>query len=183
MKSDRKLRLTGGRVCLRRVEKKDCDEFLRLIRKSSRFHRGLVSPPKERRHFLAWVKRGGEASAAHFLLCRVGDETILGAISLGHIIRGNLHSAFVGYYIGGPFARQGYMTEALQLALRFAFNQLRLNRLEANIQPRNLASKSLVRRAGFVREGISRRYLKVCGRWQDHERWAILAEDWRRQQR
>ena len=75
------------------------------------------------------------------------------------------------------------MTQALQLALRFAFNQLRLNRLEANIQPRNLASKSLVRRAGFVREGISRRYLKVFGRWQDHERWAILAEDWRRQQR
>jgi ribosomal-protein-alanine N-acetyltransferase len=179
----RKLCLTAGRVCLRGVEKKDCDEFIRLIRKSGGLHRGLVSPPKERRQFLAWVRRGGEADAARFLLCRVGDGTIVGAINVGHIIRENLNSAYLGYYIGAPFARQGYMTEALQLALRFGFNGLRLNRLEANIQPRNLASKSLVRRAGFVREGISRRYLKVCGRWRDHERWAILAEDWRRRQR
>ena len=108
---------------------------------------------------------------------------ILGAINVSHIILGNLKSAFVGYYIGAQFARQGYMTEALALTLRFAFKGLRLNRLEANVQPRNHGSKSLVRRAGFVREGSSRRYLKVCGRWQDHERWAMLAEDWRRRRR
>jgi len=183
VKSHRTLRLIGKRIHLRRVEKTDCDEFIRLVRRSREFHRGLVSPPKEKRKFLAWVRRGRKADAAYFLLCRSGDGTILGAIPVGHIIRGNLNSAFLGYYIGAPFAQQGYMTEAVQLALRFAFNGLRLNRLEANIQPRNLASKSLVRRAGFVREGISRRYLKVCGRWRDHERWAILAGDWRRRKR
>ena len=71
------------------------------------------------------------------------------------------------------------MTEALRLALRYAFQQLKLHRLEANIQPRNFASIALVKRAGFVYEGYSRRYLKVCGRWRDHERWAIIAENWK----
>ena len=71
------------------------------------------------------------------------------------------------------------MTEALKLVLRYAFKDLKLHRLEANIQPGNMASVALVKRAGFVREGYSRRYLKICGRWRDHERWAILAEDWK----
>ena len=82
------------------------------------------------------------------------------------------------------YAGQGYMTEALRLLLRYAFLKLKLHRLEeANIQPKNVASIALVRRAGFVREGYSRRYLKICGRWRDHERWALIAEDWKRNQR
>jgi ribosomal-protein-alanine N-acetyltransferase len=73
------------------------------------------------------------------------------------------------------------MTEAIQLLLRYVFADLKLHRLEANIQPGNVASIALVKRAGFVREGYSRRYLKIHGRWRDHERWAILVEDWRKQ--
>ena len=64
------------------------------------------------------------------------------------------------------------------LILAYAFTELKLHRLEANIQPHNAASIALVKRAGFVREGFSRRYLKICGEWRDHERWAILVEDW-----
>ena len=71
------------------------------------------------------------------------------------------------------------MTEALQLALRHAFRALKLHRVEANIEPGNEASIALVRGAGFTREGFSRRYLKHGGRWRDHERWALLREDWR----
>ena len=69
------------------------------------------------------------------------------------------------------------MQAGLRLVLAHAFSKLRLHRLEANIQPRNTASVQLVRSCGFVREGYSRRYLKISGRWKDHERWAILAED------
>jgi len=72
------------------------------------------------------------------------------------------------------------MTEAIALMLRHAFVDLKLHRLEANIQPGNVPSIALVKRGGFVKEGYSRRYLKICGRWRDHERWAILVEDWRR---
>jgi ribosomal-protein-alanine N-acetyltransferase len=63
--------------------------------------------------------------------------------------------------------------------LRYAFKQLKLHRVEANIQPENVASIALVKRAGFVNEGYSRRYLKIGGQWRDHERWAILHEDWK----
>ena len=75
------------------------------------------------------------------------------------------------------------MTEALALTLRIAFGRLRLHRVEANIQPGNRASIALVRRAGFRREGLSPRYLKIGGRWRDHERWALTVEDWRRRRR
>ena len=71
------------------------------------------------------------------------------------------------------------MTEALQLVLREAFTKLGLHRLEANIQPGNTASIALAKRCGFELEGFSPRYLKVGGRWRDHERWAIRAETWR----
>ena len=72
------------------------------------------------------------------------------------------------------------MTEGMQLVLGHAFRAVNLHRLEANIQPENSASLSLVRKCGFVREGFSRRYLKIGRRWRDHERWAMLAEDFTR---
>ena len=92
-------------------------------------------------------------------------------------MRGPFQSAYLGYYGFAPFEGQGYMTEAMRLVLRHAFGAMRLHRVEANIQPGNAASIALVRRCGFHLEGFSPRYLKVSGRWRDHERWAILGED------
>lgn len=91
-----------------------------------------------------------------------------------------LWRAYLGFYAGAAHAGQGFMGEGLRLVLRHAFRRLRLHRLEANIQPGNVASKRLVRRCGFRREGFSQRYLRVFGRWRDHERWAVTAEDVRR---
>ena len=107
------------------------------------------------------------------------DRSILGFFNLSHITRGSLQSAYLGYAIGSTFAGQGYMREGIELVLRDAFLTLRLHRIEANIQPGNQASIALARGAGFSREGFSPRYLKIGGRWRDHERWAVLAEDWR----
>jgi ribosomal-protein-alanine N-acetyltransferase len=103
----------------------------------------------------------------------------VGSINLSQIFLGSFRNAYLGYYVGAQYSGQGYMTEAFQLMLRYAFDKLKLHRLEANIQPQNVASIALVKRAGFVREGYSRRYLKISGRWRDHERWAIIVEDWK----
>jgi [ribosomal protein S5]-alanine N-acetyltransferase len=70
------------------------------------------------------------------------------------------------------------MTEGLRLTLKYAFKVLKLHRVEANIQPGNVASIKLVRRCGFKREGFSPKYLKIGGRWRDHERWAIRTDNW-----
>jgi ribosomal-protein-alanine N-acetyltransferase len=174
--------VVGERVFLRPPTARDLEEFISLNRASTRLHRGLVSPPAEPEQFHAFLKRCRRADCACFLICRVADGAIVGSINLSQIFRGGFQNAYLGYYVGQPYAGEGYMTEALRLMLRYAFAHLRLHRLEANIQPGNVASIALVRRAGFMREGYSRRYLKVCGRWRDHERWALIAEEWEAKQ-
>jgi ribosomal-protein-alanine N-acetyltransferase len=113
-----------------------------------------------------------------FVICLVEDQRIIGVCNLSQIFRGNLQQAFLGYWVGAAFSGRGYMTDALRLVLRYGFENLKLHRIEANIQPENGNSKRLVTRVGFRLEGFSARYLKVVGRWRDHERWAICREDW-----
>jgi ribosomal-protein-alanine N-acetyltransferase len=174
----------GPRVFLRKPAVRDRDEYLRLRRRSVAFLRAWEpAPPRGRteiERFAEWVRTGRGGRHEKLLICRLEDGTILGAVNVNEIVRGPAQSAFLGYWIGAPYARQGYMTEALQLALRHAFRVLRLHRVEANIMPANLASIALVKRAGFQREGYSARYLEIAGRWADHERWALTVEDWRR---
>jgi [ribosomal protein S5]-alanine N-acetyltransferase len=182
--SNRKSRLAnsvvaGKTVYLRKPTHRDAEEFVALNRASEKLHRGLVSPPTSPAQFTSFLKRSRQADCACFLICRVKDDRIVGSINLSQIFLGGFRNAYLGYYICAPYAGQGYMSEGLRLMLQYAFKRLRLHRLEANIQPANLVSIALVQRAGFVREGYSRRYLKICGQWRDHERWAILYEDWK----
>lgn len=166
-------------VYLKKLTQRDADELIALNRASVKLHCGLVSPPTTRDQFTSLLKRSRQAAFAHFLIHRSVDERIVGAINLSQIFLGPFRSAYLGYYIGAPYASQGYMTEGLRLMLEYAFRRHKLHRLEANVQPQNVSSIALVKRAGFVREGYSRRYLKIGGRWRDHERWAILYEDWK----
>jgi ribosomal-protein-alanine N-acetyltransferase len=171
--------LHGKLVYLRRPTKRDAAEFVSLNRRSAALHRGLTSPPATHEEFLGFLTRIRQPGSECFFVCRNEDDAIAGAIMLHQIFHGPFRSAYLGYFAGAPFANRGYMTEALQLMLRYAFKQIKLHRVEANIQPGNTASIALVRRAGFTQEGYSPRYLKICGRWRDHERWALTVEDWR----
>lgn len=173
----------GSVVYIRRPKTGDCDEFIRLNRASLRFYRGRVSPITTQERFADYIKRCEQSDFEGFLVCRKEDEAIVGSMNLSQIFRGVFKSAYLGYQVGAIFAGRGYMTEAIDLVLRYAFNQMKLHRLEANIQPENSASIALVKRAGFIKEGYSRRYLKIGGRWRDHERWAIVVEDWRKKKR
>jgi ribosomal-protein-alanine N-acetyltransferase len=157
----------------------DRDEFVSLMRASRSFHRPWATAPTDDDRFAAYIVDSRRPDFEAMLVCRLGDEAILGFFNLSQIVRRALQSAYLGYTVGKPYAGQGYMREGLELVLRRAFTELHLHRIEANIQPGNRASIALAQGAGFRREGFSPRYLKIGGRWRDHERWAILADDWR----
>lgn len=108
-------------------------------------------------------------------VCERESGRMVGVVNMTHIVLGKFCSAYLGYYVFAGFERQGLMREALQAAVRYAFTKLKLHRLEANIQPDNLASIALVKSCGFTKEGYSPRYLKIAGQWRDHERWAVVA--------
>jgi ribosomal-protein-alanine N-acetyltransferase len=165
-------------VYLRTPRASDKDEFLRLSRASRELHRPWVYAPENAREFAAYVTRANSASERCFLVCRRDGDAIVGVYNLSQIARGFFESAYLGYYAFSPAAGQGLMAEGLELVMRHCFRKLKLHRLEANIQPDNERSKRLVGRAGFRYEGYSPRYLKIGGRWRDHERWAITREDW-----
>ena len=168
------------RVVLREPTLDDAHEWIGRMRASRRYHRPWIQMPLTPEAYRAYVARQeGDPSRAQRIVCRKHDGALVGFFNVSEIIRGKLSGAFLGYGGVAEFAGQGYMREGMQLALREAFTVLGLHRLEANIQPGNLASKRLAERCGFVCEGFSERYLKVGGRWRDHERWAIRSEQWR----
>jgi ribosomal-protein-alanine N-acetyltransferase len=171
----------SARVFLRAPTAGDGDEFIGLMRASRSFHRPWATAPTDQERFNAYLADSRRADFEAMLVCRADDLAIVGFFNLSQIVRRSLQSAYLGYAVGKPYAGHGYMREGIALVLRHAFVDLRLHRVEANIQPDNHASIALARRAGFRREGFSPRYLKIAGRWRDHERWAILADDWRTQ--
>ena len=140
---------------------------------------GTLSAEQFRNNFKTWNAPG----VYRFVACLREDGRMIGDIALSQVVYGRLRSAYFGYSVGAPYARQGYMQEAAALALRFAFNTLKLNRVEANIQPGNARSIALAHRLGFSLEGYSRRYLKIAGGWRDHQRWAMLASEWKPRRR
>jgi len=169
--------IEGQRVKLRRPTLADKDEFIALMQQSKELHHPWCFPPDNEEAFENYLKSRDQENYDGFLLCHAQTHAIIGVINVNNIVRGWFQSAYLGYYIGAPYARKGYMKEALMLAVRYAFTGLKLHRLEANIQPDNHASIALVRSCGFRKEGFSPRYLKVGREWKDHERWAILADE------
>jgi ribosomal-protein-alanine N-acetyltransferase len=173
----------SARVRLSPPVEQDRDEFLDLMRASRAFHRPWAAVPVDDARFDAYLADARKPDYEPLLVRRREDDAIVGFFNISQITHGPLQSAYLGYAVGTRFARQGYMREGIDLALRHAFVVLSLHRLEANIQPGNEASLALARAAGFRREGFSPRYLKISGRWRDHERWAILADEWLAQRR
>jgi ribosomal-protein-alanine N-acetyltransferase len=166
----------GAHVYLRHPSEADRTEFVERARASGRLHAPWIVAPSEH-EFDEYLRRAGRDNALFFLICRTSDDAIAGVANVGEIVRGNFRSAYLGYYAFEPFAGRGYMSEGIRLVLRHAFGAQGLHRIEANIQPGNVASARLVERIGFRKEGFSPRYLKIRGRWRDHDRWAILAEE------
>ena len=154
------------------------DRFLQSVRRSRSLHRGLASPPRTLEQYRAYLARVNQPTHRGHLAC-LPDGAIAGVININEIVHGGFKSGYLGYYAFQPHNGQGHIAAGLQLVVARAFLAYRLHRLEANIQPCNGRSIALVRSFGFRLEGLSPRYLKISGRWRDHERWALTIEDWR----
>lgn len=102
------------------------------------------------------------------------SDRLIGKIALSNLVMGAFCSCFLGYGLDGMYVNRGYMTEALKRVITFAFEELKLHRIEGNIMPRNKASRAVVEKCHFVNEGISRKYLKINGVWEDHIHYVLL---------
>ena len=155
----------------------DEEAFLAAMNASVGLHYPWVSAPKDHAGWVRYMQRLERDNEAGFLVKRIDDGAICGVINLNVITYEALCSAYVSYFGVAGMVERGYMKEGMLQVIHFAFNKLGLHRLEANIQPGNLASIALAQSAGFQYEGFSPRYLKINGKWCDHERWAIVADD------
>ena len=161
-------------IYLRRVTRNDEVEFLALMQASEQLHRPWIQAPTTTALFKYYLQRIRRNDHEGFAICREADGNIVGVINVNNIVRGSFLSASLGYYVGAAFQGQGYMQAGLTRLIAYAFSTMGLHRLEANIQPDNLRSQELVRRCGFVYEGLSKNFLFLDGAWRDHQRWCIV---------
>jgi ribosomal-protein-alanine N-acetyltransferase len=124
---------------------------------------------------LAAEWKGDEGYSFHVFRRDSGE--LVGGIGLTQLRRGVAQTATLGYWVGQKFERRGYTTEAVRLVVQFAFANLRLHRIEAACLPENVASRRVLEKAGFLREGYARQYLMIAGEWRDHLTFALLAGD------
>lgn len=130
-----------------------------------------------RRRLRQYQRELREDQGYAFLIFRHAGAVLLGGLSVSNVRRGVAQAASVGYWIGAPYIGRGHMTDGVKAVLPFAFATLGLHRLEAACLPHNLPSTRVLEKAGFKREGMARRYLKINGVWQDHDLFALLQDD------
>ena len=129
-----------------------------------------------RRRLRRYAEDQRNDQAYAYFLFRSGDQVLVGGLTLANLRRGVAQAGSLGYWIGAPYARRGYMTAAVSALIPYAFSTLRLHRMEAACIPTNAASISLLEKTGFEREGYAREYLCINGQWQDHLLYARLRD-------
>lgn len=135
-----------------------------------------------RRRIRRYQQEIQDDSAYPFFIFRESDMALVGGLTLGMVRRGVSQAATLGYWMGAPYAGRGLMTRAVRGVAAYAFEDLRLRRLEAACVPANVPSRRLLERVGFLREGYARQYLCINGVWQDHLLYALLRSDLRVEQ-
>ena len=170
------LSMEGFRTRIQPPEAADKEVFLLAMRESIGLHHPWVSAPKDHAGWQRYMARLERINETGFLVKRVHDGVLCGVINLNVITYEALCSAYVSYYGVIDQIEKGYMKEGMLQVIQHAFDELGLHRLEANIQPGNLASIGLAQSIGFKYEGFSPRFLRINGEWCDHERWAVLAD-------
>jgi ribosomal-protein-alanine N-acetyltransferase len=177
--------IRGEKVVLRAPQLSDYAEWAELRFKSRRFLAPWepVWPADEltrmgyRRRLKRYQREIREGLGYPFFIFAENEGLLVGGLTLSHVQRGVTQSASLGYWMGEPYIRRGFMTDAVRAAVGFSFDTLRLHRLEAACLPHNAASIRLLEKTGFAKEGYARSYLCIDGRWQDHLLYAIVSGD------
>ena len=164
---------THDGISLRRLRREDEPAYLEAVARSARLHRPWAYPPDTAEAFAGYVA----GSESRIPLAVMTDGELAGIYTLSQIVYASFRNAYLGYYAFVPYAGTGAMRAAMPSVFRFAFDELGLHRLQANVQPGNDRSIALLRGTGWREEGYARRYLKIGGRWRDHLMFAILAEE------
>jgi ribosomal-protein-alanine N-acetyltransferase len=154
----------------------DRSEVTRLARASADLYHPWIYAPTTDEEYDSYLARFDQRSAEGLLICIRDTDILAGFVNISEIVRGPYQRASIGYGAFAPSADKGYMTEGLRLLFHFAFDDLDLHRLEADIQPGNTRSLNLVKRLGFQYEGYSPGYIRIRDEWTDHERWAITKD-------
>jgi ribosomal-protein-alanine N-acetyltransferase len=163
-------------IQIHRATRADAHELIAANLASQDYHSPWVTSFTDQTGFDHWFARGLTGPNVGLVAREAASNHIVGVVNINEIVTGAFQSAYLGYYGMLNFARTGLMTQALTAAVGYAFGELGLHRLEANIQPGNTASIALARQVGFKQEGFSPRYLRIQGEWRDHERWALIAD-------
>jgi ribosomal-protein-alanine N-acetyltransferase len=164
-------------LILRAPDMNDEKNFLDAMNRSRALHSPWVNAPLTSEDFQRYLARSEQLNHKSLLVLD-GASKIVGVFNINEIVRGLFQSAYLGFYASVDCHGKGLMSAGLKQVLEYAFVQLELHRLEANIQPDNVRSIRLVRQNGFREEGYSPRYLKINDVWCDHIRFAMTYEDW-----
>jgi len=183
----RRVRLALGPTAIRPTDRSDVEELLTL-RLVNRDHTGPWEPVRDR----GFYTRAGQAleldldaqawtagsAFAFAVLDREAGGRIVGRVALANVVRGAWQNATLGYWVDEASGGRGHATRAVRLVLAFAFEEARLHRVQPAIIPRNVRSQRVAEKAGFRREGRAQHYLNINGVWEDHDIWAMTAEEW-----
>ncbi|WP_341367058.1 GNAT family protein [Yoonia sp. BS5-3] len=185
LRARRKIRIEAERLTLRPPVHSDYRAWVALRQQS----RDFLTPWEptwapdhlSRKAFtnrVYWAQRSiSNGTAVPLFMIRREDQMLVGAITLDHISRGPAQSATTGYWIGAPFARQGFMREAIKAVVHHAFTTMDLSRIEAGCLPENAPSRRLLEQCGYKYEGVAQSYLQINGRWRNHVLYANLRHD------
>lgn len=183
--SKRKVRIETERLTLRPPVHSDFRAWSRLRQDSQEYlvpwEPSWAAEHLSRKSFtnrVYWAQRSvNGGTALPLFLCRREDQVLVGAITLDNIRRGPAQAGTLGYWTGLPFARLGYMREAIGAVVHYAYTKLDLSRIEAACLPENTASRGLLESTSFKYEGVAQSYLQINGRWRSHVLYAALRSD------
>lgn len=175
-------RIDGEGVYLRAPEPRDYAEWAEVRDKSRNFltpweptwAQDETSRGSYRYKLRRYVEDARDDKAHALFVFRDEDDALVGGVTLSNIRRGVAQTVSLGYWAGEMYAGRGYITAAVRAAVRYAFEDLDLHRVEAACQPDNIASRRVLEKAGFTQEGFAKAYLKINGAWRDHLLFGIV---------